>query len=49
MMMEKFALRSRILLAGAAMFELARREFKRQWGETQEEIEKEIKRKEAAV
>ena len=34
-----------LLITGAAMFELSRREFKRQWGETQEEIEKEIKRR----
>jgi branched-chain amino acid transport system permease protein len=38
-----------LLLTGAAMFELSRRQFKRQWGEIQEEIEKEIKRREAAV
>ena len=38
-----------VLLIGAALFELARREFKRQWGETQEEIEKEIKRRETAA
>lgn len=36
-----------VLLVGAAMFELARRQFKREWDLTQEEIEKEIKRREA--
>ncbi len=34
-------------LTGAAMFELTRRHFNRQWGEVQEDIEKEIKRREA--
>jgi branched-chain amino acid transport system permease protein len=34
---------------GIAMFELTRRQFARQWGQTQEEIEKEIKRREAAL
>jgi len=36
-----------VLLVGAALFELARRQFTREWGEIQEEIEKEIKRREA--
>jgi len=36
-----------VLLIGAALFELARRQFAREWGEIQEEIEKEIKRREA--
>jgi branched-chain amino acid transport system permease protein len=36
-----------VLVTGVAMFELCRRSFKRQWDETQEEIEKEIKRKES--
>ncbi len=36
-----------VFACGVALFELARREFLRQWGETQEEIEKEIKRREA--
>ena len=38
-----------VLVVGVAMFELARRQFVREWGRTQEEIEKEIKRREAAV
>jgi len=38
-----------VLLVGAAMFELTRREFIRQWGQVQEEIEREIKRREAAI
>ena len=36
-----------VTLTGAALFELARRQFTRQWGEVQEEIEKEIKRRES--
>ncbi|MFO1272621.1 MAG: branched-chain amino acid ABC transporter permease [Rubrivivax sp.] len=38
-----------LLLVGtaAALFEVTRRHFARQWGEIQEEIEKEVKRKEA--
>ncbi|TCP10042.1 amino acid/amide ABC transporter membrane protein 2 (HAAT family) [Caldimonas thermodepolymerans] len=36
-----------VMLTGIAMFELARREFARQWGEVQEEIEQEIRRREA--
>jgi branched-chain amino acid transport system permease protein len=36
-----------LLVVGASLFELTRREFVRQWGQTQEEIEKEIKRREA--
>ena len=35
-----------VLLTGVALFELARRHFRRQWDETQEAIEKEIKRRE---
>ena len=35
------------LLVGAGLFELARRQFKREWDLTQEEIEKEIKRRES--
>lgn len=35
-----------VLLVGVALFELARREFVRDWGSTQEEIEREIKRRE---
>ena len=38
-----------VLAVGVAMFELTRRQFARQWGQTQEEIEKEIKRREAAL
>ena len=38
-----------VLLTGAAMFELTRRHFNRQWGEVQEDIEKEIKRRESIV
>ncbi|RKJ94690.1 branched-chain amino acid ABC transporter permease [Alicycliphilus denitrificans] len=36
-----------VLLTGAGLFELCRREFMRQWGEIQEEIEHEIRRGEA--
>jgi branched-chain amino acid transport system permease protein len=36
-----------VLLTGVALFELTRREFVRHWGAIQEEIEKEIKRREA--
>lgn len=35
-----------VMLTGLAMFELARRQFLRQWGEIQEFIEKELKRRE---
>lgn len=38
-----------VLLTGAAMFELTRRQFSRQWGDVQAEIEKEIKRRETAA
>ena len=38
-----------VLLIGLALFELSRRQFLREWGSTQEAIEKEIKRREAAV
>lgn len=38
-----------VLLTGVAMFELTRRHFSRQWGEVQEDIEKEIKRRESIV
>jgi branched-chain amino acid transport system permease protein len=38
-----------VLLTGLALFELSRREFGRQWGKIQEDIEKEIKRREAAL
>lgn len=36
-----------LVVVGVALFELARRSFARQWGTIQEEIEKEIKRREA--
>jgi branched-chain amino acid transport system permease protein len=36
-----------VMLVGVGLFELARRQFKREWDLTQEEIEKEIKRREA--
>jgi branched-chain amino acid transport system permease protein len=36
-----------VTLTGVAMFELTRRQFKRQWDQVQEEIEVEIKRREA--
>jgi branched-chain amino acid transport system permease protein len=35
-----------VTLVGVAMFEMSRRQFARQWGEVQEEIEKEIRRRE---
>ena len=35
-----------VVLTGVGLFEVARRQFNLQWGETQEEIEKEIKRRE---
>jgi len=35
-----------VMLTGAGMFELCRRQFVREWGEIQEHIEKEIKRRE---
>ncbi len=36
-----------VLVAGLALFELTRREFVREWGAIQEQIEKEIKRRAA--
>jgi branched-chain amino acid transport system permease protein len=36
-----------VMITGAGLFELARRVFVREWGETQAEIEKEIKRRES--
>jgi branched-chain amino acid transport system permease protein len=36
-----------VLVTGIAMFEIARRHFVAEWGRTQEEIEREIKRREA--
>lgn len=38
-----------VLAIGVALFEMTRRQFVREWGETQEWIEKEIKRREAAL
>ncbi len=38
-----------VLLTGLGLFELVRRQFRQQWGETQAEIEKEIKRREHAI
>ena len=36
-----------VMLTGAGLFELTRRHFAREWGEIQEYIEKEIKRRES--
>ena len=36
-----------VMLTGAGLFEVARRQFRRDWGHAQEEIEKEIKRRES--
>jgi branched-chain amino acid transport system permease protein len=36
-----------VLLTGLGLFEVSRRQFAREWGEIQGEIEKEIKRREA--
>jgi branched-chain amino acid transport system permease protein len=38
-----------VLLTGLGLFELARRQYVREWGAIQEDIEKEIKRRETAV
>jgi branched-chain amino acid transport system permease protein len=38
-----------VLLVGLGLFELVRRQFVREWGQVQEEIEREIKRREAAA
>lgn len=38
-----------VLAVGVAMFEVSRRQFVREWGQTQEQIEKEIKKREAAA
>jgi branched-chain amino acid transport system permease protein len=35
-----------VMLTGVGLFELCRRQFVREWGEIQEHIEKEIKRRE---
>jgi branched-chain amino acid transport system permease protein len=37
-----------VLLTGLGLFEVARREFKRQWDAVQQDIEKEVRRREAA-
>jgi len=36
-----------VTLTGVGMFEVTRREFVRQWGQAQEEIENEIRRRES--
>lgn len=38
-----------VVVVSAGLFELTRRSFQRQWGDAQEEIEREIKRREAMV
>jgi branched-chain amino acid transport system permease protein len=38
-----------VLLTGLGLFELCRRQFLREWGEIQQDIEKEIKRREALL
>ena len=38
-----------VLAVGIVLFELSRRQFVREWGHTQEQIEREIKKREAAV
>jgi branched-chain amino acid transport system permease protein len=38
-----------LLATGIAMFELTRRQFVREWGHTQEQIEREIKKREALL
>jgi branched-chain amino acid transport system permease protein len=38
-----------VLLTGIGLFELCRRQYLREWGEVQQDIEKEIKRREALV
>jgi branched-chain amino acid transport system permease protein len=38
-----------VTAVGVALFELVRRQFLVEWGRTQEEIEREIKRREAAA
>jgi branched-chain amino acid transport system permease protein len=38
-----------VFLTGLGMFELARRQFLKEWGQIQEDIEKEIKRREAVL
>jgi branched-chain amino acid transport system permease protein len=38
-----------VLLTGLGLFELCRRQFLHQWGEIQQDIEKEVKRREALL
>ena len=38
-----------VMVVGVALFEMSRRQFVREWSQTQEEIEREIKRREAAL
>jgi len=38
-----------VLVVGIGLFEIVRRHFVRQWGQVQEEIEKEIKKREALI
>jgi branched-chain amino acid transport system permease protein len=38
-----------VMLTGLGLFEIARRQFKQEWSDIQEDIEKEIKRREAAL
>ena len=38
-----------VLLVGVVLFEVARRHFVKEWGQTQEAIEREIKQREAIV
>jgi branched-chain amino acid transport system permease protein len=38
-----------VLVTGLGLFELARRQFAKEWSQIQEDIEKEIKRREAAL
>jgi len=38
-----------VMGVGVAMFEMTRRQFTRQWGSTQEAIEREIKKREALI
>ena len=46
---EQRALEIGITIAGGAMFELVRRVFKREWDDIQQQIEREIKRRETAA
>jgi branched-chain amino acid transport system permease protein len=44
---ESWILAGMVLVTGLVLFEITRRAFNRDWGQTQEEIEREIKRREA--